>query len=300
VAVRITSLGSNSPATLRARTGGAVSEIVVNGRREVVTILPVAQDGTIGVTTDSGATHVVVDLLGYFVRPVDAGEGGRFLAHGGEVVYDTANYAGPLEPGEKRLVDVGIAASAQGPPAGVLISMTLTGAGAPGTVVVRRSGDKNTEATSALAYRRGAITTQTVLAGLDDEGRLTLVNRGRKPVDVRIALQASAVRETLFGARFTPVAPTVVNGAKVNLPRLVRRAEGASAAVLQVSVRSGGKPGAVTFFSLERPDEPSLALPRRSSVSGLVVVPLGADGEVRRVVDGAGLVVDARLVGYLR
>jgi hypothetical protein len=48
------------------------------------------------------------------------------------------------------------------------------------------------------------------------------------------------------------------------------------------------------------PAEPSLALPRRSVVSGLVIVPLDATGQITRTIDGAGLVVDSRVVGYLR
>ena len=54
---------------------------MVNGKRELVSILPLATDGTIALTTDSGATHVTVDLLGYFVTPGgDDVTEGRLLA----------------------------------------------------------------------------------------------------------------------------------------------------------------------------------------------------------------------------
>ena len=102
VAVRVTTLASNSPATLRSAANGVLSSITVNGKRELVSILPVASDGTIALTTDSGATHVTVDVLGYFVTPggTDPGEG-RLLAHANQVVYDTRVLNEPLQPGEK-------------------------------------------------------------------------------------------------------------------------------------------------------------------------------------------------------
>jgi hypothetical protein len=320
VAVRVTTLASNSPATLRSAANGALSSIVVNGKRELVSILPVATDGTIALTTDSGATHVTVDLLGYFVTPGgdDATEG-RLLAHANQVVYDTRVLNQPLQAGEKRIVDVAVGATSDGPPAGALLTVGVSGAEKGGRLLLRRTGDKFSPAEPAIAYRRNANASVPVIAALDPEGRITVVNTGGGKVDITIAVQASAVRTPELGALLVPVQPVEVRRARAVLTRLLPapRAEnaagvtadtlearaavsasGATAAVLRVSA-SGTKGGEVTFYSLDRPDVPSLVVPRHTKVTGLIVVPLDSAGTLRRDVVG-GVDVTAHVVAYLR
>ena len=320
VALRVASVGSNSPATLRTAVTGTLDSVDVNVRREVVTILPVASDGTVALTTDSGATHVVADLVGYFVTPEAAADtGGRLLAHANEVVYDTTVLKQPLQPGEKRVIDVGKASTSDGPPAGALLTVTATGASQMGQLVLRRTGDKRTEATPVLPYRRLDTVTTTFLAALDSEGRITVVNTGRGPVDVILAVQASAVRTPELGALLIPVTPSTVRKKPTTLgsvlgedkraakvrpvglaePKFASTVEGAIAAVLQVRVTAAKKGGSVVFWSLGEPTTPSMVVPRQSSISGLVIVPLDAKGTLRRTVTGT-LTVDARVVAYLR
>jgi len=320
VALRVATVGSNSPATLRTAVNGSLDSVDVNVRRDVVTILPVGADGTVAFTTDSGATHVVADLVGYFVTPeAAAGVGGRLLTHANDVVYDTTVLKQPVQPGEKRVIDVGKASTSGGPPAGALITVTATGASQMGQIVLRRTGDKRTEATPVLPYRRKDTVTTTFLAALDSEGRVTVVNTGRGPVDVILAVQASAVRTPELGSLLIPVTPTTVRakrttlgtvlgeherGAKVRSvglsePKFSSAVEGAIAAVLQVRVTAARKGGSVVFWSLAAPATPSMVVPRQSSISGLVIVPLDAKGTLRRTVTG-DLGVDARVVAYLR
>jgi len=319
VAVRVTTLASNSPATLRSAANGDLSDVVVNGKRELVSILPVATDGTIALTTDSGATHVTVDLLGYFVTPGgdDPGEG-RLLAYANQVVYDSAALNQPLQPGEKRAVDVSAGATSDGPPAGALLTVTLTGAEKAGRFLMRRTGDKQSPAAPSIGYRRNATTSVPVIAALDPEGRVTIVNKGKGKVDIAIAVQASAVRTPELGALLVPVKPVEVRKARAALTDLIGTgpatpngatadtltvrsevsASGATAAVLRVSA-SGSKGGEVTFYSLSVPQTPSLVVPRRSKVTGLIVVPLDSKGTIRREVVG-GVEVTAHVVAYLR
>jgi hypothetical protein len=319
-AVRVTTLGSNSPATLRTSATGALGPVVVNARREVVSILPIATDGTIALTTDSGATHVTVDLLGYFVAP---GSGspteGRLLAQGNQVVYDTATINKPLQPGEKRVVDVAVGATIDGPPAGALLTVGVRGAEKAGRLMLRRTGDKHSPAAPSIAYRRNATATVPVIAALDGEGRITIVNAGKGTVDVSLAVQASAVRTPELGALLIPVTPVEVRRARSSLPRLLgdvtrsrdglstadtlaARASygpsGATAAVLRIQA-SGTKGGEVTFYSLTKPTLPSLIIPRSSRVTGLIVVPLDSQGSLRRDIVG-GIDVSAHVVAYLR
>mgnify|MGYP006197849317 CR=1 FL=1 len=80
--------------------------------------------------------------------------------------------------------------------------------------------------------------------------------------------------------------------------RTANSAVGATAAVLRVSA-SGTKGGEVTFYSLAEPSVPSLVLPRRTKVTGLIVVPLDSKGTLRRNVVG-DVDVTAHVVAYLR
>lgn len=319
VAVRVTTLASNSPATLRSAANGELSDVVVNGKRELVSILPVATDGTIALTTDSGATHVTVDLLGYFVTPgSDNPAEGRLLAYANQVVYDTAALNEPLQPGEKRVVDVSAGATSDGPPAGALLTVTLTGAEKTGRFLMRRTGDRQSPAAPSIGYRRNATTSVPVIAALDPEGRVTIVNKGNGKVDVAIAVQASAVRTPELGALLIPVKPVEVRKARAALPELIGTepatpngatadtmtarsevsASGATAAVMRVTA-AGSKGGEVSFYSLSAPQTPSLIVPRRGKVTGLIVVPLDSKGTIRREVVG-GLEVTAHVVAYLR
>lgn len=316
--VRVTTLASNSPATLRSAANGVLSDVVVNGKRELVSILPVATDGTIALTTDSGATHVTVDLLGYFVTPGgdDPGEG-RLLAYANQVVYDTRVLNQPLQPGEKRVVDVAVGSTSDGPPAGALLTVKFSGAEKAGRLLMRRPGDKQSPASPNLPYRRNTASSAPVIATLDAEGRVMLVNRGQGKVDVALAVQASAVRTPDLGALLVPVRPVELRQARSLLTELIAAPEamgsatadtmtarssvsasGATAAVLRVSA-SGSKGGEVTFYSLAEPEVPSLVVPRQSNVNGLIVVPLDSKGTIRRDVVGS-VEVTAHIVAYLR
>jgi len=320
VAVRVTTIGSNSPATLRSAANGVLASVAVNGRRDLVTILPLAKDGTIALTTDSGATHVIVDLLGYFVTPGEpSATEGRLLPYANQVVYDTRVINEPLGPGEKRVVDVAVGATTDGPPAGALLTIGVSGADQGGRLLVRRTGDKVTPATTSIAYRRNSTASVPIISALDAEGRILLVNTGKGKVDVSIAVQASAVRTQQLGALLVPVKPVEVRRSRSLLTRLIPpptagasagvtadtlamrsavSASGATAAVLRVSA-TGTKGGEVTFYSLAKSETPSLIVPRRSKVDGLVIVPLDSKGTLRRDVVG-GVEVTAHVVAYLR
>ena len=339
VAVRVTTLGSNSPATLRTATGGTLDSVAMNARREAVTILPVATDGTVSFTSDSGATHLTVDLLGYFVvpgSPSATAAGGRLLPSSNSLAYDTVAQKSPLQPGEKRVVDLGSGDSSGGPPAGALLTLTATNATKAGQLVIRRTGDKRTVATPVLPYRRNDTISTSLLAALDAEGRVTIVNLGSGPVDISLAVQATAVRTAELGSLLVPVKPSTVRAKPTTLaavlgekpprprpagepdrvdsadqpgaiarsavtrePRISSTVKGATAAVLQVRVEAAKKGGQVTFWSLGEPKVPSMIVPRQSTITGLVIVPLSADGTLRRTIVG-DLDVTARVVAYLR
>ena len=261
------------------------------------------------------------------------------------MVYDTRVLNQPMQPGEKRTVDVAVGATTDGPPAGALLTVGVSGGEKGGRLLLRRAGDKHSPAAPAIPYLRGAAASVPVIAALDEEGRITLANNGKGKVDVTIAVQASAVRTPELGALLVPVTPVEVRRATATLERLLPAPEqgdsegmpadtlaarstlerllpapeqgdsegmtadtlaarsqaspsGATAAVLRVSA-SATKGGEVTFYSLTKPDLPSLVVPRQARVSGLIIVPLDSKGTLRRDVVG-GVEVTAHVVAYLR
>lgn len=296
VAVRAISVGSNSPATLRAATfdGGSVAPIRINGRTETVTVVPVGTDGTIAFTTDSGATHLLVDVLGYFVKPVD-GLGGRLTVGDDSVIYDSADDT-VLGPGQKRVISL---ATGSIVPTGALLAVTITDAEKNGELVVREAGGKRTSATPVLSYRRLDVSTQTVLTDLDDSGNVVLVNRGLGAIQVRLSVQAAAVPAADTGALVVPVAPTRIEGRRTALRRVMRDALGSVGVVVQVDAQTMKKAASITYWSGTQAPT-TVRIGRQATQSSLIVVPLSDSGLIMREIVGEDVEVSARIVAYLR
>ena len=71
VRVRVTAQGSNAKATLRVWSPGQdksppLFEVGMNSDASAETTIPVSTDGTIAIATSTGATDVVVEVLGYY------------------------------------------------------------------------------------------------------------------------------------------------------------------------------------------------------------------------------------------
>lgn len=298
VAVRTVTVGSNSPATLRARTfdGASIAPIKMNARTEATTVVPVGSDGTIAFTTDSGATHLLVDVIGYFVKPAAAvGVGGRLSLQDQQVVYDTADDT-VLGPKEKRIISV---ATDDTLPTGALLSITISDAERSGKLVVREAGSKRTSATPVLSYRQADISTQTVLTGVDEDGNIVVVNKGRAPVSLTVTVQAAAQPSSTEGSLLVPVAPTEITGKRTAMRRVLRDAQGSTAVLVQVDARTPRKAATLTYWSGTLTPT-TLAIGRRTTQSSLIVVPLSESGLILREVVGGDVDVTARIVGYLR
>lgn len=298
VAVRTVTVGSNSPATLRARTfdGASIAPIKMNARTEATTVVPVGADGTIAFTTDSGATHLLVDVIGYFVKPAAAvGIGGRLSLEDQQVVYDTADDT-VLGPKEKRIISV---ATDDTVPTGALLSITISDAGRSGKLVVREAGSKRTSATPVLSYRQSDVSTQTVLTGVDEDGNIVVVNKGRESISLQVTVQAAAQPSATEGSLLVPVAPTEITGKRTAMRRVLRDAQGSTAVLVQVDARTPRKAATLTYWSGTLTPT-TLAIGRRTTQSSLIVVPLSESGLILREVVGGDVDVTARIVGYLR
>lgn len=298
VAVRTITAGSNAPATLRAATfgGASIAPVHMGGRSESVTVIPVATDGTIAFTTDAGATHLIVDVLGYFVNPPSVTAVGTGLTlRDGSVVYDTADDT-VLGPGERRVIGIG---SGRAIPSGALVSLTITDAERAGQLIVRPGGTKRTPATPVLAFRRADTSTQTVLTSVNDRGEIIVVNRSRGVVSLQVAVQAAALPTSTTGSLVVPVAPVDIDGARTSLNRVLRDAKGSVGVVLQVDATTTGKAATIRYRSGNAAPT-TLAIGRKSTQSSLIVVPMSNSVLINRDVAGGPVEVTARIVAYLR
>ncbi|MFY9331954.1 MAG: hypothetical protein WAO41_09795 [Candidatus Nanopelagicales bacterium] len=302
VVVRTASIGSNSPAQLRTRTGGgvAIAPITVNGKTTTNTIVPVGADGTIGFTTDSGSTHLLVDVVGYLVKPAAAiGLGGRLSTTNPSVVYDTGDDSA-LGAGEKRVITLTQPLGSSGAASAAVAAITVSGGQKSGRVIIRSDGEKRTAATPVLSYRRNDTLTETVFIPLGDERSFTIINSGRGTVDVSIRLQAQAVVDLDQGHHLVPVTPTQITGNVTSVRRKLREAKGSAAVVIQIDARTSAAAAGVSFWSGTQPVAPSLQLGRKSTQSSLIVVPLNESGQIRRTLTGGPVDLTARIVAYLR
>jgi hypothetical protein len=298
VAVRTTTAGSNSPATLRASTfaGASIAPVRMGGRTESVTVIPVATDGTIAFTTDSGATHLSVDVLGYFIAPPSVTAVGTGLTlTGSEVVYDTADDT-VLGPGESRVIGIG---TGRAVPTGALLAVTISDAQRPGQLVVRPGGTRRTPATPVLDFRRADTSTQTVLTSLNAKGEIIVVNRSAGTVALQIAVQASSVPTSTSGHLVVPVAPVGIDGARTSLNRVLRAAKGSVGVILQVDATTTGRAATIRYRSGNAAPT-TLSIGRKSTQSSLIVVPMSNSVLINREVTGGEVDVTARIVAYLR
>ena len=298
VAVRTITIGSNSPAALRALTfaGEPIAPVKIGGRTEATTVIPVGEDGTIAFTTDSGATHLLVDVLGYFVAPASVTAAGTGLTlSDGAVVYDTADDT-VLGPREKRVISLNVDGDI---PRGALISLTISGGERSGKLIVRPAGTKRTTATPVLSYRRADISTQTLLTKVNDQGEIIVVNRSRGAVDLKVVVEAASLPSSAPGSLVVPVAPTDIDGRQTSLRRVLRDAKGSAGVVLQVDAATTSKSASIRYWSGTA--TPTVVhVGRKSAQSSLIVVPLTDSALIMREIVGGDVDVRARIVAYLR
>lgn len=119
--------GAPGAAGVRAEPGRQLTETVVS---------KVAPDGTVGLATTAGATHVRVDLLGTWARPTAARPGNRVYPAPPVTVLDRV----PTRPGQVLLVRTAGLPQVPGSARQVLLQVTAHGATAPGYLTVWPGG----------------------------------------------------------------------------------------------------------------------------------------------------------------
>jgi hypothetical protein len=119
--------GAPGAAGVRAEPGRQLTETVVSA---------VAPDGTVGLATSAGATHVRVDLLGTWAPPSAARPGNRLYPVPPVTVVDRAS----TRPGQVLLVRTAGLPQVPGSARQVLLQVTAYGAKGPGYLTVWRGG----------------------------------------------------------------------------------------------------------------------------------------------------------------
>jgi uncharacterized protein (DUF1501 family) len=213
-------------------------------------------------------------------------------------VHDSRDGAGPLAPGESRVLTL---AGARGVPAGVTavsLNVTVASATAPGHLTVYPGG-RERPATSNLNFRPGAVVPNAVILPVGPAGDVVLGNSDGATnvvVDVLGWFVPEPVRPEAVG--FAPVTPVRVCDSRdgVGLRRALGPREsaalrvagtagvpaGADSVVLNVTVTDTTAPGFLTVWDAgsPRPLASSLNWQRGDTVPNLVIAPVGTDGEI--------------------
>ena len=242
----------------------------------------------------TAATHLVVDLSGYFTTA----SGERMSGHGPTRVVDTRK-AEPLGMGATLEVDVVGAGLAPETSSAVLLNVTSTRAGAAGYLTVFPCGGNAPEA-SNVNFEKDTDVANNVAVKVGERGSVCIFTSA--PTDVIVDLEGS------FGTGGDGDLMSMVPGRVVD----TRRAESATApistgaklaagatyevdfvgpgmapartqaAVLNVTVTSGLSAGHLTVFPCgdSMPEASSLNYRSGVSVANLVTVDVDSDGKV--------------------
>ena len=309
VVVNVTVTEPDAPGNLSVYPAGAgrpaVSNVNFAAGQSVPNLVtvPVGADGRIALSNNStGATHVIVDVAGYYTGGA-AGVAGAYAAVTPARVADSRvgiGVAGRLGP--DQAVPVQISGFGGVPPVGaaaVVVNVTVTEPTAPGNLSVYPTGVAK-PAVSSVNFVRGQSVPNLVTVPLGADGRITVSNNstGSSSVLVDVAGYYLSGTPTAVGA-FTAVDPARVVDSRTGLglagPLAADRAApvtlagrggipatGVSAVVVNVTATQPTAPGnlAVHPAGSAAPGVSNVNFVAGQSVPNLVVVPVGADGRV--------------------
>ncbi|GGV18223.1 hypothetical protein GCM10010495_36320 [Kitasatospora herbaricolor] len=135
-------------------------------------IVPLGADGRVEIFNNSGATHVVADVAGYY----GADGKGLFTPVTPVRLQDTRTAGGPVPAYGSRSVQVGGAAGVPADAVAGVFNLTVTGAGADGHVIGHPDGSA-VPGTSSVNFTAGGTASDHAQLPLGANGRIDLVNR---------------------------------------------------------------------------------------------------------------------------
>ncbi len=146
---------------LNFSTGQTVANLVVSG---------VNATGAIGIFLSAGATHVVIDIVGYYGSDGVAKRGARLIPITPNRLLDTRSGA-PIASGQTRTLAIR-GRSAPTSAIGVVVNVTVISPGAPGYLAVFPGPGKPN--TSNVNYVRGVTRANLVMTGLGTDGAIRI------------------------------------------------------------------------------------------------------------------------------
>jgi hypothetical protein len=230
--VRVWPAGTPMPTTssLNLTPGDTVPNVVTTG---------LGAGRMVSLATSDGSTHVLVDLVGYYLPSAPSG---GFHPVVPVRAYDSRLPDPPSPLGPGATVEIDVAAALGIDPssvAGVVLNTTVTGPTAGGFLTVHPAGSA-TPLASNLNFRAGQTVANAVVVGVSG-GRVAVFNPAGS---THVVVDVMGYFETgPAGARFTPVAPARVRDTR-DLPSTPVGPEGSL--TVAVSTPSSGVPADAT------------------------------------------------------
>lgn len=189
VAVNVTVSGQSNAGYLRAFASGTAPPELRNYFRSGYaesfgTTIPVGTDGKISVGVWGASSHVIVDLVGYFVS---GDEDGIYHAYSSRVLDSRLeNGTGWLSAGSRRAVQVTAIDGLPGTGVSAAqLHVAAVNASASGYLKIWPVEEPE-PTTSALSYQSGAPTSNSVVARLRHSGAVYVKNYGSQPIQLVI------------------------------------------------------------------------------------------------------------------
>ncbi len=297
--------GSAKPNTSSFNTSASdtAASLVVSG---------VGAGGAVSIYNDTGTTHLIVDVVGYFTS---AGGGTNYQRLTPRRVFDSRVSGGVLADGATRVVTLsGQAGTAGAALNGAVLNVTVAGAQSPGFVTVFPAAAARPP-TSTVNLVPGADVANRAYVGLDSNAFSIFMGGG--PAHVIVDLVGYYTTTAVTGGSFSSTGPSrildtrsgeggitgpLAAGQEIDL-RVAGVAgvpAGARAVVLTVT---GDAATAVTYLTAwpkgeSRPNTSDLNLRPGGARANVVVANVGADGQIKLFNDKGSTHAIVDIVGY--
>ena len=320
VLVRVTALRGNSPApvTIGASGGTPGTAITIptsKGAGSIMTAVPLGADGSLTVSTSTGAVDVIVDVLGWYTnaetvqspRP----QGFPAITSSYAATARTVYASGPIAKGSaKTLGFIGRAGLPKSTLRSVTVVASTYSATRTGRILVTLA---NGTPLASLPYAAGRTIGTTVVIPIADAGRIVLRNKGSVSARMRFDLVSFTAASGRTTRDTTMVSPRTIHSTKASAgPReiTVVKVAGVSgvpatnvrAVLVQVASSKSTVDGFVQLWASGggRPHGRSAGVQRGVAGGSVIAVPVGADGSIAISSSAAGLPFSVRVLGWLR
>jgi DNA-binding beta-propeller fold protein YncE len=279
--------------------------------------VPVGSDGAVDFYNNSGSTDLVADLEGYYTT---IGTDSLYVAAGPSRVLDTRNGTGapqaPVGPGGTISLQItGMGTVPASEVSAVVLNVTATDPTASSYVTVYPDGTTRPTA-SNLNFTPGETVPNLVTVAVGSDGAVDFYNNSGS-TDLVADLEGYYTTSGT-GSSFVPVSPVrlldtrdgtggytapVGPGGTIGLPVAGTDglpASGLTAAVLNVTATEPTASSYVTVYpdGITRPVASNLNFTAGETVPNLVVVPVGADGQIDLYNNTGSVELVADLAGY--